>query len=387
MINRVQEIVSDQPTNDIWKRIRYLTDQHLVTELITTKHNIPKGKYEADIRKQAKQIGYSIIQAEEYYSASKRVNLPTRPVLLYYGSVCLSKALILLSKTGEYSYDSLRNNNKHQHHGLELSRNILSDINTSTSIEHFLRSITCKIFCKNDGTPWGHFPLFIESLSPPVFQYQKDIRFDSGGTTGLKLLSLLNGPPSSPLTELCKKQICLFDSIRVLPDLYFTLQEIGITPGIARGSANQLENRIHNTDSEGNKTLTKMIQTWNFMVDGIKEEEKESLLSFLKIKNPNIKLVTDYGHNIHMQLIVELSSTEPIPSIYYPDIIEDTQSRLYYLLNPESHIDEPATLLIIQFCLGMIARYYPDIWMKCTQENIRLAEFIDTPSSTMKCNT
>jgi len=39
---------------------------------------------------------------------------------MYYGAASLSKALTLLRLDGSFSFDALREANKHQHHGLDL---------------------------------------------------------------------------------------------------------------------------------------------------------------------------------------------------------------------------------------------------------------------------
>ncbi|MEW6497623.1 MAG: YaaC family protein [Cyanobacteriota bacterium] len=49
---------------------------------------------------------------------------------------------------------------------------------------------------------------------------------------------------------------------------------------------------------------------------------------------------------------------------YFPDTVEDINGRKFYILKPEEYLPEPASHFIILFCLGMLCRYYPDVWMK-----------------------
>jgi len=143
-ITGFKEITSENPIAQIWKLLRFFLDVPTVSDMIRKIHNIEKGKYDQDVKKQARQIGYCIRQAEEYFHASSQVGLPTRPLLLYYGASSLSWALILLRKSGEYSFDKLRKDRKHQHHGLELKGQTRSD----DGLEAFLNSLQCKLYTK-----------------------------------------------------------------------------------------------------------------------------------------------------------------------------------------------------------------------------------------------
>lgn len=140
-------ISKDDPINHIWKYLRLFSDITTLTENLSELYSMKKtDKHYNNLIKQAKQINYCIKQAEEYYQASEKVTLATRPLLLYYGTVCLSQALYLLRKDGTYSLDALREKERHNHHGLEL---IKSSINSSIDFESFLKSIQCQIYVNN----------------------------------------------------------------------------------------------------------------------------------------------------------------------------------------------------------------------------------------------
>lgn len=63
---------------------------------------------------------------------------------------------------------------------------------------------------------------------------------------------------------------------------------------------------------------------------------------------------------------------------YFSDIVEDINGKKFYILNPEDYLPQPASHLIILFCLGMLCRYYPDVWMKVIDENVQVAELTDS---------
>ena len=125
MIKVVKNITSENPIEQVWKLLRFFLDISFVSKTIRRIHAIPEGKFNSDVKKQARQIGYCIRQAEEYFHASSKVGLPTRPTLLYYGAVSLSRALILLRQDGTHSFDALRKSGKHSHHGLDLRRGLI----------------------------------------------------------------------------------------------------------------------------------------------------------------------------------------------------------------------------------------------------------------------
>ena len=97
MIASVSNIASEDPSREIWKNLRFFLNSNRTAKRIRELLKVPEGQHQANINKQADQIGYCIRQAEEYFNASSRVSLATRPLLLYYGCVSLSQALILLN--------------------------------------------------------------------------------------------------------------------------------------------------------------------------------------------------------------------------------------------------------------------------------------------------
>jgi hypothetical protein len=63
---------------------------------------------------------------------------------------------------------------------------------------------------------------------------------------------------------------------------------------------------------------------------------------------------------------------------YLPDIVDDLMGRLYYIVVPDSYVPQEAALLSILFCLSMVARYYPDVWMDRIDHDATTAELLDS---------
>ncbi len=176
MIKSVRNIASSTPRAEVWRYLRLYLNSDRTARRVRQIHNITAGSHEANISKQCIQVGYCIRQAEEYFRASESVGLATKPLLLYYGCVALSRALILIKKDGTYSLDGMRKAKKHRHHGLILDEGAAEQSSKEPTAYEFFSHIRCSCFVKEDGTPWGHFPVFYEALDPSVFSVHVKIR-------------------------------------------------------------------------------------------------------------------------------------------------------------------------------------------------------------------
>jgi len=47
-------------------------------------------------------------------------------------------------------------------------------------------------------------------------------------------------------------------------------------------------------------------------------------------------------------------------------------------MNPDTYLSEPAAYFIVLYCLGMLSRYYPDVWMKAIDKSVQIGELVDT---------
>lgn len=376
MIGEFNDITSENPIKQIWKLLRFFEDIPSVSETIRRIRNIPKEKFKADVKKQARQVGYCIRQAEEYFHASSQVGLPTRPLLLYYGAVSLSQALVLLRQDGTHSLDARRKKQKHNHHGLALVRGLLERARPDAGAENYLRSIQCKCHIEK-GIPWGQFALFYQSLVPCAFGIETEIH-DQGKSTFLRSNAIQVCADLLPLDTIISKRLNALDLVKSLPDMRFILQQLGIQPDLCRGNVKGKTIRHYKKDEQGNEQVSKQGDTWDFFIDGVTAEQKTHLLTFYEDCNPNIKLHADFGSNIHLRLVKEIAPSEEVAEAYWPDIVDDINGRKFYILRPEAYIPEPAAHFVLLYCLGMLTRYYPDIWMRAIDENVQIAELTDS---------
>jgi hypothetical protein len=234
MIRDFKEITAENPLKEVWKLLRFFRDVQFASEQHRRILNISDEQYKKHkkyIEKQAKQIGYCIRQAEEYFQASSQVGLATRPNLLYYGAVSLSQALILLKHNGEYSLDARRNTQKHNHHGLEL-KSLVKNFKADDGTEAFFNSLQCNCFIKPDKsqkTPWGHFPLFYESLVPCAFSIEKRIFFvenDVRKKSSIRSIVAKSSADKLTLNIITENNFNVLDLLKTLPDMYFFFSKL-----------------------------------------------------------------------------------------------------------------------------------------------------------------
>jgi hypothetical protein len=376
MIQNYIDVPSENPIQFIWKNLRYYLDTCYVADRIAEIHKIePKHKKNAD--KQAEQLGYCIRQAEEYFKASEQVGLPTRPTLMYYGAVSLSKALVLLRLSGEYSFDQLRKANKHQHHGLELERGF-KQYRKGDGAAAFLQSLTCKPFRHpTSHTPWGHFALFYESLTNTANR----VKCEWISRVGRVILNMVRTTTYSfdlcskrPLDSVIEGTFTVFGLLRSLPDLVHVFRQYGIRPLIAEGA---IDVEVQDgTPGKGEAWKLTIEKRW-YTITGLNEREIALFVSLFDRLNPLIKLQMTEGDTLGFSLerrSGELAGT----NINIPDCTCDISGRQYFIMDPESYILEPAAMLVGLFCLGMVARYHADIWMQAIDEDVRIAELVDS---------
>lgn len=402
MINSFKNITSQNPIGEIWKYLRFFLDIPSVSEKIRHIHNIKKkSQFDSDVKKQARQIGFCIRQAEEYFQASSEIGISTRPTLLYYGAVNLSRALILLRQDGTHSFDALRKSEKHNHHGLDLVRGLVEGVHPEEGPETFFSSIQCKCHIKKrvlkysnaleesgenlsnninnnnefyeGNIPWGHFSLFYHSLVPCAFHVHFE-RYENGKSTFIKGDLAQFCANLLPLESFISDRFNALNLIKTLPDIYFDLIELGIKPDLCQGNLKLKVEGYYKTDEQGKKDLEKIKDTNYFFIDNISPDQKEHLLTLYQKRNPNIKLEADLGAHIYLKFTEEYSPTENFKSRYYPDMVDDIHGRKFYILKPENYLPEPATYLVLLYCLGMLSRYYPDIWMNAIEKNIQITE-------------
>lgn len=384
-INQVKEIISEDPIRQVWKLLHYFHDIKYTSKQIKRVHGITDDSQDNNIKKQAQNISYCLKQAEDYFNASTVVGLSTRPTLLYYGVVNLSQALVLLKQNGNYSFDVLRKNDKqYSNHGLELVKEIKS-IKPNQPNE-FFDCLKCIIKTNNEG-PIGQFAIFYKSLVPQAICIHQSIH-DSGKSTFIERDIAHPAVDIIPINDLKEKEINILEIIKGLPDLYSDLFDIGVQPALTRGNnTRSVINYYKKDETTGENKRDKVSITDDFFVDGIPIDKKQIFLDYYKEKIPAMTTVADFGSNLHFQLkkdlLIDGVIQEDTQPSYYPDIVDSINGKKFYVLDPKNYLPEPASYFAITYCLGMLSRYYPDIWIRTIKDEPSVAEITDTILNTV----
>lgn len=374
-INNLKEVISENPSKQVWKYLKFYLDVEYTSEVIRKIHKIPTGKHESNIKKQAQQIGYCIRQADEYFEASAQVGLATRPLLLYYGVTSLSQALALLKLDGTYSLDVIRQQQKHKHHGLELKGDI-ENIKPSTNVEDFLTTVSFEIY-SNERVAWGQFPRFYTCLVPNAYVREFHSR-DNGQVTYDKNFKLhADCTELIDIRNLLKQRFNLANIVKVLPDLYAFLPELEIKPNMCRVMTEQ--GLITNFYQD--KILTRQDIKVHYILAGIPQLEQPKLVNYYKTfldANPILQTISIVEQtDIMLHFVISWESNLQPNHYYLPDVEENIKGEKFIILEKTLYLSEPANYYAFLFCLGMIARYYPDIWIRTIDKNILIAELID----------
>jgi hypothetical protein len=93
------DIYTDDPDQEIWFRLSEDESEYSTRKKLK-KYFEGEGIELDDVQVEssARYFSYCIRQAREYFRAAEGVSILTKPLLLFYGMVCLAKTLILLKK-------------------------------------------------------------------------------------------------------------------------------------------------------------------------------------------------------------------------------------------------------------------------------------------------
>ena len=139
-----------------WFSLRAFHNTKFTTERIVGIHNVPQ-RYHKHAEKQAEQIRFFLLQAKEYFDASRSVTLVTKPVLMYYSAMCLATAEILFKQSGDSSLDKARES--HRHHGLVFTTRNSPKKRDDAAI-HAATGLVAQPATRGKGERYGTFDLW-----------------------------------------------------------------------------------------------------------------------------------------------------------------------------------------------------------------------------------
>ena len=181
------------PYKEIWNNLFAFTNIAVAKEVLQNKHKIMGKEF---LKRKALDIRRALIQAKEYFDAANNVTILTKPTLIYYGTISLVVALIIILKRDK-SLDSIAHS-----HGLEMIYDT-----RSTQSDQILKESKVKI-----GSRGG----FAELIDVPLAD-RISINWEVSGLTSssksFKNEYLVN-------SKFTGKEINLFDLLSMVPEIW-----------------------------------------------------------------------------------------------------------------------------------------------------------------------
>ena len=231
VIYKLDKISSENIQNFAWSGLRQYHNIRITAEQHARLHNVSPTAQ--NIKKQAAQLRDCLLQAKEYYDASKVVTLATKPVLMYYSVLSLAIAEILMKNNGDLSLDRARID--HNHHGLnfrtDLTKGDIPDLNHSAQRLRAVPSV------RKDATGrlqrFGTFEIWHRGAREyPVSGYTEFVN-QNDLFRQVTFRSILH-PSDDMLMQLGSSGVSLLDCVKYIPSLILVLNRLGIKSSSVR---------------------------------------------------------------------------------------------------------------------------------------------------------
>jgi hypothetical protein len=269
-----------------------------------------------------------------------------------------------------WSFDGKPTNvENYKHHGLELTGDVLSRGPKVTTANEFFALLSCKVHMK-DGKPWGHFPVFYESLiaQPLAFKMVAQI---VGKDASHYSDDLFRADNVTPLDIVKSKRFDTLSLLQGLPDLFSDLQELGIEPRLVK-SLIDAKGKDFTENKDGKFVIINRELNIDFYLYGLSSTQKEFFQAeFLK----QSVSISDFGNDLRIR--VELDSKAASKLNLDASFVDDLNGNPFFGTESDG-LPEIASMFAILYCLGMLSRYNPDVWMKAITEDIQIAELTDS---------
>jgi hypothetical protein len=354
IISNSRKVRTADPSAFAWAGLRKNQNVDLMADELMKMHHV-EPKWRDNVKKQAQQLRYCIIQAREYFTAAQAVSLATKPNLLYYGTMSLALAEILFKQSGDSSLDKARS--EHRHHGLSMTAGgIPRGANLATSAAH-LRAQPMVVEGKRKGT----FELWHRTCRehPLCGDLQT---FQEGGGSISNYQTILDAINKSypPIPD---NGITLGECISALPLMYEYAHNAGLPSHFTRGKSgaelwpgpnwrSTIQIVIH--PSPLNAALIESIRVDPNLVSRIEIIEINTAL--------HITMQSDW---------VNGGVSMPLP----PASTINTEEWRMWTNTPS--LNEFGYFYAALFLAGNYARYYPDRWLLDVERSSPLALAIE----------
>jgi hypothetical protein len=341
IIQEVRTVRNSDPAAFSWSGLRRSQNVELMTQRLMQIHSVPL-KHRENVRKQASQIRYCLIQAREYFSAASTVTLATKPNLLYYGTMSLALAEILFKQSGESSLDRARAENRH--HGLTMSVGGFPKNPSLFEASQQLRANPVSIEGKRRGT----FELWHRSSREhPLVGLRTNYIPTGGSTSGYRSVYSAADDPYLALPE---TGMTLAEAFSGIPLMAEYVHSGGLQSHLTRGNV-RLDMRGSEDEWFSTHTLLFHPSTLN-----------SSIIE-------NISVGANYADRINCieigsgyQITVTSDWVNGHTSMHLPPaaMVDTSEWRMW---SNKPYLNEFGHLYLALYLAGNYARYYPDKWL------------------------
>jgi hypothetical protein len=356
LLTRTLPIAPDDVANYAWASLRRFLNVEFVAQRIIELHNVPE-KHHDNARKQARQIRYCLMQAREYADAAKSVSIVTKPNLLYYSTMCLALAELLLKGQGTVSLDYARA--QHAHHGLQF---VHSQVPPSPLVPVTESAAALKALPRLKGdVGFGTFALWHKtSRHVPLTGSVTTHNADYTQTHSYDALFNISDDPPPPLPT---AGVSLLDLLVRLPAMAEHMAMLQIPPRLVRATVRASVDRT----TPERSTVQIALQshpTTDDILDAFVANCK-----FSPGTSPGIKLIRKGGG---VTIVVRTGPEEPPQSMSLPQGISwrDDELRMFVADEP---LTEFGLYYVALFIASNYARYFPDRWVAEIEDNSFLA--------------
>jgi YaaC-like Protein len=355
--------VADQTdlTRKVWAGLRTFHNvERVATILLDEIANKNHSKsVKQNVKKQAEQIRYCLLQAREYYDASLAVSMATKPVLLYYSLMNLALAQILFTQSGDSSLDRARE--QHRHHGLlfKFDGNRLS----SDNLRDAASKLAAQRATRDTGEPFGTFELWLRSCRDTQICAQTTRTLIGNNLIRMEVIA----EPPDHRPEIQFERMSLLECIQRLPTMQSFCLENGVGSNILRTTAvryldqpnrtGRFEIRIHPVDEVVFRRFIEYLRIKPDCVDRV---------SFLDLVNGGLLTFTE---SFMVDQWFPLSMSFPPAQIVFDD-------EILFWDQPQS-LNEFGFFYVALFICGSYARYFPDRWMKDIEVDAPIVQSIE----------
>ena len=168
----------------------------------------------------------------------------------------------------------------------------------------------------------------------------------------------------------------LLELISQMPDMWMHLVELRIDSALCPGKVELETYRTFVQPVSDPPEIEHVRQVWGFYVFAATTEQKETLKKLTKA-TPVLVVANESPTSLTMRIDTTFVPTDD-SDFYIPDLVDSVTGRLFFIPDYEKYVAEPAAQLMILYCLGMLARYYPDVWMGLIERNVLASELLDS---------